>query len=191
LLAGFKSVFKVADKVFISSGPYKFSFDKHAELGMITPTWEEDCPGREHWTQFTLHLSNTIDKAQLNLYLSDVDPTLLIFLRKLRHLDIDLHNASFDVERVDLEPGLVRLLRHERSTGSILTNQYLLVNHFIKTSAAEKKRPNISRTEIVLAFPLELDGSPKISKQAVHAFLPIRKYGFSVRLMHINVFFAL
>ncbi|KAJ6593332.1 hypothetical protein B0H19DRAFT_1246120 [Mycena capillaripes] len=176
---GFKSVFKVADKVFISSRPYRFSFDKHAELGMITPAWAEDCPGREGWTQFTLHLANTIDKAQLKLYLADVDPTLLIFLRKLRHLDIDLNNSSFVVQRLDLQSGLIRLHRHDRLTGVHVESQYLPVNRLIKTSSGEKKRPNIPETEVVLAFPLELDGSPNISPQAVHAFLPIRKYGFS------------
>jgi hypothetical protein len=131
---------------------------------MITPTWTEDCPGREDWTQFTLHLSNTIDQARLKLDLSGVDPTILIFLRKLRCLDIDLHGANFVVRRVDSEAdsNLIQLLRHDR-TGPILTSKYLLVKRLIKTFAVEKKRPSISETEIVLAFPLELDGSPKIS----------------------------
>ncbi|KAJ7032739.1 hypothetical protein C8F04DRAFT_645308 [Mycena alexandri] len=176
---GFKSVFKVADKVSISSGPYTFFFDKRAELGMITPSWDDDCRGREGWTQFTLCLSNAIDKGQLKLYLSDVDPTLLIFLRKLRHLDIDLHDASFAVQRIDLGSGLIRLDRHDRNTGFILTSQYLLVKRLVAASVGEKKRPNILQTEIVLAFPVESDGSPKIHPQAVHAFLPIRNYGFS------------
>lgn len=182
LLAGFKSVFKVADKVFISSGPYKFYFDKHAELGMITPSWAEDCPGREGSTQFTLQLSGTVDKKQLKEYLADVDPTLLLFLRKLRYLDLDLHDARFAVERVDLATsGLIHLRRHDRSAGSRTTSQYLLVKRVIAACSGERKRPNISQTEIVLAFPVRLNGSPKIRRQAVHAFLPIRDYGFSVR----------
>ncbi|KAJ7188854.1 hypothetical protein C8R46DRAFT_1055959 [Mycena filopes] len=175
----FKSVFKVADKVFISSGPYTFSFDKHAELGMITPSWAKDCPGREGWTQFTLHLSNTVAKEQLKLYLADVDPTLLLFLRKLRHLDLNLHDTSFTVQRYDLGSGLIRLDREDRRTGALATSQYLLVKSVLTALPTEKKRPNASRTELVLAFPLDWDGSPKIQAQAVHAFLPIRKYGFS------------
>jgi hypothetical protein len=34
---GFKSVFKAADVVWISSGPYSFKFDKSKQLGMIAP----------------------------------------------------------------------------------------------------------------------------------------------------------
>ncbi|KAJ6590013.1 hypothetical protein DFH09DRAFT_1074494 [Mycena vulgaris] len=136
---GFKSVFKVADKVFISSDPYKFSFDKHAELGMITPSWEEDCPGRRNWTQFTLQLSDTIDKKELESYLSDIDPTLLLFLRKLRSLHIDLGTVRFAVVREDLESNVIQL-----SHGITTPDQYLLVKQL-----------------------------------SVHAFLPIRKYGFS------------
>ncbi|KAJ7503102.1 hypothetical protein B0H11DRAFT_1987795 [Mycena galericulata] len=174
---GFKSVFKVADKVFISSGPYKFVFDKHAELGMITPSWAKDCPGRQYWTQFTLQLSSTIDRAQLESYLSNIDPTLLLFLRKLRCLQIDLGVVKFKVQRIDTESGIVSLRRV--SGDQIADSPYLLIKRFVKTYAEEKKRPNITRTEIILGFPLASDGSPQISGQSVHAFLPIRKYGFS------------
>lgn len=38
---GFKSVFKVADQVWITSGPYSFKFDATKPLGMIAPVWEE------------------------------------------------------------------------------------------------------------------------------------------------------
>lgn len=185
-LLGFKSVFKVADRVFISSGAYNFFFDEDAELGMITPSWAEDCPGRTGWTQFTLCLSSKINKNEMKLYLAGVDPTLLIFLRKLRHLDIDLPDASFAVRRIDLGPDLIRLDRHW-STGSVVTSQYLLVRRPIAAHPEEKKRPNISRTEVVLAFPLESDGSPKIHFQKVHAFLPIREYGFSVRRRRLSI----
>ncbi|KAJ7655660.1 hypothetical protein DFH06DRAFT_1046179 [Mycena polygramma] len=176
---GFKSVFKVADKVFISSGPYKFFFDKLLELGMLTPCWAEDCPGLKDWTQFTLHLSDEIDKEHLEGYLRDVDPTLLMFLRKLRRLDIRLNDASFVVERLDSDSGLIQLDHQNRHTGCSITSKYLPVKGVIKIGATEKKRPGIFDTEVVLVFPLESDGSPKITAQAVHAFLPIRKYGFS------------
>ncbi|KAJ7655665.1 hypothetical protein DFH06DRAFT_1132757 [Mycena polygramma] len=178
---GFKSVFKVADKVFVSSGPYKFFFDKDVELGMITPSWADDCPGAEDWTQFTLHLVNTIDREQLLQYLRDVDPTILMFLRKLRHLDIDLGNTNLVVERRDLDSGLISLRRHDRNAGVIVKSDYLPVKGTIAVTSAERKRPNILSTEVVLAFPVRTDGSPKVQAQAVHAFLPIRKYGFSCR----------
>lgn len=148
---------------------------------MITPCWEEDCPGRQHWTQFTLQLSDTIDKTQLESYLSHIDPTLLLFLRKLRSLEIDLGTVSFVVQRLEGTSGVVRLLRYNQPSTIAVTSQYLLVKRLVKTSSGEKKRHNISESEIILAFPLGSDLGPSIAEQFVHAFLPIRTYGFSVR----------
>ncbi|KAE9371829.1 hypothetical protein N431DRAFT_559247 [Stipitochalara longipes BDJ] len=37
---GFKSVFKAADVVWISSGPCSFKFDKNKQLGIIAPIWD-------------------------------------------------------------------------------------------------------------------------------------------------------
>ncbi|KAJ7725654.1 hypothetical protein DFH07DRAFT_931477 [Mycena maculata] len=172
---GFKSVFKVADKVFISSGPYKFIFDKHAELGMITPSWAENCPSRQDWTKFTLQLSNGTP-TQLKLYLDqNINSTLLLFLRKLRCLEIDTGLIKFVVQRMDLEPNVVTLRRG--SGPNVSGSSYLLVKRVVETRPGEKKRSNITQTEIVLGFPLQSDGGPKIGQQAVHAFLPIRNYG--------------
>jgi flagellar biosynthesis GTPase FlhF len=43
----------------------------------------------------------------------------------------------------------------------------------------EERRRDVDETEIVLAFPLNEDGSPNTSdEQFVFAFLPVRKYGF-------------
>lgn len=151
---------------------------------MITPSWAEDCPGRQNWTRFTLQLSNTTDSAQLESYLLDIDPTLLLFLRKLRCLTIDLGAVKFTVQRMDPQPNVVSLRRI--SGYQVTDSPYLLVKRFVDSYAMEKKRPNVSQTEIILAFPLSRDGSPKIIKQSVHAFLPIREYGFSVRFQLEN-----
>ena len=39
---GFKSVFKLANRVHIRSPPYYFQLDQTRQLGMITPQWDED-----------------------------------------------------------------------------------------------------------------------------------------------------
>ncbi|KAJ6631464.1 hypothetical protein B0H10DRAFT_1978899 [Mycena sp. CBHHK59/15] len=174
---GFKSVFKVANKVYISSDPYKFMFDKTAELGMITPSWADDAPGRDGWTQFTLHLSDATNKFDIASRLFEVGPTLLLFLRQLRHLKIVVGNKSVDIRRFDRKAQDIIHLKVVRNSVESL-HRYLTVKSSVKTPL-EKKRSGISQSEIVLAFPLSIRGGPKIHPQDVHAFLPIRPYGFS------------
>jgi HSP90 family molecular chaperone len=55
---GFKSIFKIANVVHVSSNSYSFRFDKAGPLGMIAPIWS-DYPGKlkENHTKFFLQLS--------------------------------------------------------------------------------------------------------------------------------------
>ena len=48
------------------------------------------------------------------------------------------------------------------------------------TAQGEEKREGVSSSEIVLAFPVTRDEHPVISDQNVHAFLPLRPFGFNV-----------
>jgi hypothetical protein len=68
---GFKSVFKVAHKVHVQSGPYSFAFEYQRDgndndLGMVTPMSEGhlDVPDGER-TRMTLHLLESCNKATL------------------------------------------------------------------------------------------------------------------------------
>ena len=68
---GFKSVFKLANIVTISSSAYTFKFDRDAMLGIIAPIWLESCELRlPGWTQFQLLLSqgknDTKDKKDMS-----------------------------------------------------------------------------------------------------------------------------
>ena len=38
---GFKSVYRIADEVWISSRQYRFKFEKYQRLGMIAPVWAD------------------------------------------------------------------------------------------------------------------------------------------------------
>jgi hypothetical protein len=44
----------------------------------------------------------------------------------------------------------------------------------------DERRPNISSSDIELAFPISAENKPKIFPQQVFAFLPVRDYGFQV-----------
>ncbi|CZR62635.1 uncharacterized protein PAC_12532 [Phialocephala subalpina] len=154
---GFKSVFKIADVVWISSGHYSFNFDKQARL--------DDC-----------------DTGELLDDLRSMDPRLLIFLRKLRQLNITIRDKNgikwcSKLGRQDLAPG--------KDGGNIISlndnadaMSYKIITHSVTGLPEEPKRPGSSVSEILLAFPLDESNEPLISSQKVYAFLPIRDYGF-------------
>jgi hypothetical protein len=87
---GFKSVFKAADVVWISSREYTFKFDKSkSPLGMVTPIWssfpEPTLPG---CTSTYLQLSESYDEETVVNELLTFDINLLIFLRRIDEINL-------------------------------------------------------------------------------------------------------
>ncbi len=177
---GFKSVFTVADQVYITSGPYSFHFDKTAPLGMITPILGSRYPAVRGWTTFHLHLAPSENGSDLSTQLRDVRPTLLLFLRQLRILRIVIPGAvTLEVRRTDDDDrdtiSLERILNGARDV-----ERYILVRHLAQTPVGEPGREDVKESEIVLAFPVSENQEPVMKQQEVHAFLPLRCYGFKV-----------
>jgi hypothetical protein len=184
---GFKSVFKIADEVSISSGTYTFKLDRNQKLGMITPIWTPSLPVTPRWTTFDLLLKSP-DLEALSAYLKEIKPSLLLFLRRLRCLTIK-GPLGFFGEQVSIE--IHRSVDHDDADfvtlrkvedGHSSTVKYFRVKEIAKTYPQEDKRKGISESVVVLAFPLTENEEPKISAQDVHAFLPLRCYGFNVCL---------
>lgn len=179
---GFKSVFTVADKVYITSGPYSFYFDKSAELGMITPILGSTYPAVRGWTTFHLHLAPSENGSDLGAQLRNVRPTLLLFLRQLRTLSITIPGVvprSIEVRRTDDDDhDMVSLERIQNGARDV--ERYVLVRHLAQTPVEEPGRENVQESEIVLAFPVTEIQEPVTKQQDVHAFLPLRCYGFKV-----------
>ncbi|KAH9955853.1 hypothetical protein BC827DRAFT_1235201 [Russula dissimulans] len=180
---GFKSVFTVADKVYITSGPYSFHFDKTVELGMITPALGSKYPARPGWTTFHLQLASSEDGNDLGAQLRDVRPTLLLFLRKLRALSITFpvrapqSTNDVVVQRTDDEArGMVSLQLIQN--GECVVERYILVKHIAQTPGEEPGRENIKESDVALAFPVTENFEPVTKQQEVHAFLPLRCFGF-------------
>ena len=75
---GFKSLFRVANEVWISSRQYKFKFDRRKELVMIAPLWDEfpeaTIPG---FTSFYMEIAADYDEDELVEDLVTFDPTHL------------------------------------------------------------------------------------------------------------------
>ncbi|KAL2757677.1 hypothetical protein ACRALDRAFT_1079807 [Sodiomyces alcalophilus JCM 7366] len=221
---GFKAVFKVASTVHIVSGHYQFKFERDGYLGMIAPIWatfpEPTIPG---WTSIVLKLDDKCDEAAVVKELRLYDARILIFLRRLRRLEIDVNmkagpklwnkstlwgkkknrkNSIPQEANAELHTGFRNVLTRRgqpasssssstsgsQSSMTILHENdkkkyYLVWRHMANKLPAESRRPDISSSEVVLAFPLESDGrTPFIAPQSVYAFLPIRDYGFNFLL---------
>lgn len=153
---------------------------------MITPVWGSEYPPRRGWTTFHLRLAPTENGTDLSAQLSDLRPTLLLFLRQLRALNVTVpgatQHAALQMRRSD-GPGddLVSLERIDDGESKI--ERYVLVRHLAQTPSQEPGREGVEQSEIMLAFPVTETREPVIEKQEVHAFLPLRCYGFNVCLL--------
>ena len=89
---GFKSVFKVASRVRVQSGPFCFAFE-HGEddhgLGMVTPINDdhENLPENVH-TRFTLTLNENSSLEHRVAEFKSLPDTLLLFLAKINKFTI-------------------------------------------------------------------------------------------------------
>lgn len=159
---------------------YTFKFDKNEELGMITPSWTGRYPVLPGWTSF--YLFPVEDSEKITTYISDIKPSLLLFLRQLRQMTIKIELSGAErklikLTRKNVDSDIV-VLEDSRSSPERL----LMVKHTTKTYKEETKRMGIEESEILLVFPLTELGMPKIEQHAqpVHAFLPIKSFGFTV-----------
>lgn len=183
IYTGFKAVFKITDVVYVLSRKYSFYFDRTQELGMITPIWSTEYPVRRGWTTFRLKMSSNDNLQRMVSYLEDVKPSLLLFLRKLRGIDLSIGHKRVVFHRSEIGTDIVLSSFDGSATQS---HRYLIVKHQVPVPEEERKRPGIKETELVLAFPMDMGGEPVIENQDVYAFLPLRTYGFKVNEM-VNI----
>jgi hypothetical protein len=183
---GFKSVFKAADVVWISSREFTFKFDKNKFLGMVAPVWEDfPEPTLLGFTSIYLQLSKEYEEKTLIRELLTFDTNLLIFLRRIEEINIGVDRQEQEIwqkkiRKIESPQGADRLavLRAGEST-----YQYLIRTHIIKDLPHERRRPDWPHTKILLAFPTagSPEQQPQLVPQNVYAFLPIRNYGLKVK----------
>jgi len=176
---GFKSVFMIANKVHIYSNGFQFEFnyDESNPVSMIIPEWIDDIPNfvDPKQTNIVLHLKPEV-KNELSSYIEEIHPSLLLFLRKLKVIEIEDKNRN-RARRMELyeKDEAVEIVYGENKSHWKVIRKSLRVQQGIN----EKRRKDVNETEIILAFPLNKNGSPDTSnEQYVFAFLPVRKYGF-------------
>lgn len=185
---GFKSVFKIADQVTISSYPYCFSFDTTSDcgkLGMLVPTWVDEPTDARDGTLLTFRLKeeNRIRPA-LSKQLKDFDFYSLLFSRILRKIKIirKVQGSSITTEATlegDIETETKLAIK--RSDGTRTTEKFVMWNYSTEMNTRARTRNWL--TNIRLAFPIigESDvGQHRIKSHRTYAFQAIQDFGFSV-----------
>ena len=196
---GFKSVFKVAHKVHIQSGPFSFALrhrHQHDDdgLGMITPENEdaEVLPAGVR-TRTTLTLLESVKFEELALDFSTL-PDTLMFLNHLQQLSIEMHPPNKEIASVRYSK---RESEQERLTIIYITKTSTRVNEETTIeqkfciaqshlqdlprdeARIDKQGNSIDQATVILAFPLDDDDEPLLKPQHAYAFLPLRPVGFN------------
>lgn len=174
---GFKSVFMVAGKVQIFSNKFQFEFnyDESKPLTMIIPEWIEEIPDfvDPSQTNIALYIKPEL-KNKIKSYIEEIHPSLLLFLNKLKIIEIEDDKSVIKIEKSEKDKVIEITCCGKKSYWKVV-RKILQVSPDIN----EERRKGISETEIVLAFPLNEDGfADAANEQYVFAFLPVRKYGF-------------
>ncbi|WP_082559826.1 DUF3883 domain-containing protein [Lysobacter sp. Root559] len=178
---GFKSIFKVTDSPQIHSNGFHFRFDRsdsHDLLGYVVPHWHEPTLKLDE-NSTTLVIPAKPDHVFSSETLRSLSDPLLLFLRKLRHLEVSTPEWTSSYKRVD--KGSITTLVTTKSGLDPVRQDYLRKTIAIDMSPIkEPKREGIKETEIVLAFPMGKSGEAQpMPGCATYAFLPIRDFGFN------------
>jgi hypothetical protein len=181
---GFKSVFQVSNRPEIHSNGFHFRFDMsdpEEHLGYIVPNWIE--PDATMTTRGTTIVLPAKDQESFSAaVLSELDARLLLFLRKLRHIELRTPDEEVSMRCVG-EDGLIALETRRRVADAEPTSSR---QRFLRKSAnvsmvdsPDDKRPKASESEVILAFPVDDAGQALAAPDcATFAFLPIRAFGF-------------
>ncbi len=175
---GFKSVFMIANRVQIYSNGFQFGFnyDESNPVTMIIPEWIDEIPDfvDPAQTNIVLYLKPEI-RNKISKYIDEIHPSLLLFLKKLKVIEIVEKGKK--VKRMELHEknGIVEVIYNgKKSYWKVIKKLFK-----VPQDMDEERRRDVSETEIILAFPLKEDYSPDTSnEQFVFAYLPVREYGF-------------
>ena len=196
---GFKSVFKIAQKVHIQSGPFSFAFshtrkDDDDGLGMITPYYEdaeELTTGVR--TRMTLTLLDSTKFEERASEFRGIPDTFLMFLSKLQLLSIELYQpneaptATQYSKQETKENGLyatflAKTTRKGKDESTLEQKYYTMKSDLrdlpFDEARKDKQGNSIDQATVVLAFPVDEHDEPVLKQQYTYAFLPLRRVGF-------------
>ena len=192
---GFKSVFKVASRVDIQSNAFSFYFEYNGgqtseeKLGIVTPMLGDDpIPLSERpLTRMTLTLDGKTRYPDLVSDFMAIPETLLLFLSTLKEIRFKIHfpdqgRTTVSTFRISAEAhGITCISRNVGGSDSPDEWRYYVVRAPAVGLPDDPARPNINECEVVLAFPIDEHGYPRMHPQYdVYAFLPVCSVGFNV-----------
>lgn len=184
---GFKSVFKISDAPQIHSNGFHFHFktaDEKDALGIVVPYWIDNPPEAYKGAGTTIVLPAKKGSKFDSKSFEDVQPELLLFLRRLKSVKIitKWDHQLREIIRKDNDNSITIECKQKSQNGVIeKTEHYRVAKYQANVSAIEaKERVGFKDTEIVMAFPVTDEGKPsyKDSKD-VFAFLPVSNYGLN------------
>ncbi|KZV48452.1 hypothetical protein F511_18258 [Dorcoceras hygrometricum] len=192
---GFKSVFRVTDAPEIHSNGFHIKFDiTEGQIGFVLPTAiaprdtglfsrlasaNASHVDQEFWNTciilpFKSTLSDSFAMNNIVSMFSDLHPSLLLFLHRLRCIKFrNMLDDSLVVMRKEvIGDGIIEVsLGNEKMTWFVVSQKL----------HADKIHSNAQATEISVAFTLQETSekvySPILNQQPVFAFLPLRTYG--------------
>jgi hypothetical protein len=186
---GFKSVFKVADKVWITSNNFSFLFDKNTPLGMVDPVWADFPSFPEQLrsnTMICLKIEKQEDRDVVREQLTKVlEPSSFMFLRRLSKIRIvRLEDSGDTFDEIVLSHNQrpfthdLQLVTTTRSRGTKSKNSHYLVSDYTaREMPSTEQRQGVTESSIKLAFPIDEQQLPCIAKQEAYAFLPVCSSG--------------
>ena len=118
-------------------------------------------------TSILLQLSNDYDTDELERELKSLDPRLLLFLRKLKQIDVAIINKKRDVATSTLKRSDVAAsidganmidLKHD-----FMLSRFKIIKRMVENMPDDPKREGCTISQLLLAFPTSLRGEPWIA----------------------------
>ncbi|KAF6840140.1 heterokaryon incompatibility [Colletotrichum musicola] len=186
---GFKSVFSVADVVYVSSGFYSFKLDKTQPMGEFMPMPSpfpapQDTDEKHCSTRMMLQIRKNHVVVERSFH--NITPEMLLFLRRLRRIQIDsgAYKSVFIATRNDYDDkflGETRTVKTWKDPGQVeTTTKYIISRDIVENMPEEDKRKAVTVSEVALGFPLGCDNKADARPQYAFSFIPFQKAGFHV-----------
>ncbi|KAK7400095.1 hypothetical protein VNO78_11295 [Psophocarpus tetragonolobus] len=191
---GFKSVFRVTDAPEIHSNGFHVKFDiSEGQIGFVLPTVVPPCDigllrrmastdtdlyDDNPWNTcillpFRSHLSEGMAMNNVLTMFSDLHPSLLLFLHRLKCIKLRnlLNDTLIVMKKEIIGNGIIKVSHGKEKMAWFVVSQKLQTNSI---------RFDVQTTEISMAFTLQESDNgylPCSDQQPVFAFLPLRAYG--------------